>query len=284
MTTLKATVSPSRIADFSGCPLRFRYRNIDRLPERPGMEALRGTIVHKVLEDMFDLPREDRTEHGAKADLRRAFDAVLEEDPGLRFAIDAGLQWPDDANTASAESTEQFLASLPQYIERYFLIERPDGFDPAHREQYVRDRIDDDLWLHGFVDRIDIAPTGEVRIVDYKTGRSPGPKFQQKALFQLKCYALLWQRMHDVPVRRLLMLFLGDGQRLVHDPTPSEISRAQEDVRSIWSEMKRANELARWEAKPSKLCDWCSFQMRCPAKSSHTPTFEPVPIELPERP
>ena len=33
--------------------------------------------------------------------------------------------------------------------------------------------IEDNVYLHGYVDRLDIAPTGEVRIVDYKTGKAP---------------------------------------------------------------------------------------------------------------
>jgi len=145
----------------------------------------------------------------------------------------------------------------------------------------VKGRIDDDLWLHGFVDRIDVAPNGDIRIVDYKTGKAPGPNYQDKAFFQLKCYALLWQQEHDVPIRRLMMLFLGSGDRLVHDPKPIEMERVKDNVRLVWADMKRANETADWSPKPSKLCDWCSFQARCPAKSSHVPRFQPVPLELP---
>lgn len=281
--TLKATLSPSRIADFNGCPLKFRYRNIDRIPERPGVEAFRGTVVHKVLEDLFDLPRNERTLEYAIADLRRAFDHEFAENTDARFAIDASLQWPDDDRAASPEAVEAFLAGLPQFIERYFVVEHPDTFDATHREKYVRGQLDDDLWLHGFVDRIDVAPTGEVRIVDYKTGKAPSSGFEDKALFQLKCYALLWQLEHDVPVRRLLMLFLGSGDRLVHDPRPVEIERVKDQVRNVWQQMKTANERAEWEPRPSKLCDWCSFQPRCPAKGGRAETFAPVPIELPKR-
>lgn len=279
--TLKATLSPSRISDFTSCPLKFRYRNIDRLPERPGIEALRGTVVHKVLEDLFDRPREDRTVEFAIGDLRRAFELVLAEEPDVRFAIDASLPWPDGDGVAAPEAVEAFLSALPVFIERYFVIEQPTAFDPTHRERYVRSQVDDDLWLHGFVDRIDVAPSGEVRIVDYKTGRMPGAAFQDKALFQLKCYAWLWQQEHDTSVRRLMMLYLGSGERLVRDPSAGDIEQAKQTVRSVWAEMKRANEGADWQAKPSKLCDWCSFQTRCPAKSNHVPRFEPVPLEFP---
>ncbi len=280
--TLKATLSPSRIADFTSCPLKFRYRSIDRLPERPGSEALRGTIVHKVLEDLFDRPREERTEQFAIDDLARAFEAVVASQPNARFALDASLPWPDGEGEASAGAVASFLDSLPAFISRYFVVERPDTFDASHRERYVRGQLDDDLWLNGFVDRIDIAPGGEVRIVDYKTGRKPSRGFEDKALFQLRCYALLWEQEHDQPVYRLLMLYLGDGERLVEDPRRADIDRTRERVRAVWQEMKRANDSARWEARPSRLCDWCSFQQRCPAKSGHTPTFDTVPLELAE--
>jgi putative RecB family exonuclease len=54
-------LSPSRAGDFLACPLLYRFRTIDRLPEPPSPDAVRGTVVHKVLEDLFDLPAVDRT-------------------------------------------------------------------------------------------------------------------------------------------------------------------------------------------------------------------------------
>lgn len=281
-STLKATLSPSRISDFASCPLKFRYRNIDRLPERPGVEALRGTVVHQVLEDLFDLPAEQRTEAFAIGDLQRAFELVLAAQPDARFAIDPDLGWPHDERPAGADAVSAFMASLPIFLSRYFVIERPEAVEPAHREHYVRSQLDEDLWLHGYVDRIDVAPTGDIRIVDYKTGRMPGPAYQPKALFQLTCYALLWERMHDARVRRLMLLYLGSAERLVHDPSQRDVAAAQQRVRDVWTDMKAANAKAQWQAKPSKLCDWCSFQQRCPAKSSAQPVFEPVAIEYPE--
>ncbi|MFD0788030.1 PD-(D/E)XK nuclease family protein, partial [Micromonospora azadirachtae] len=36
--TVRASLSPSRAADFKTCPLLYRFRSIDRLPERPTVE------------------------------------------------------------------------------------------------------------------------------------------------------------------------------------------------------------------------------------------------------
>jgi RecB family exonuclease len=61
-------LSPSRASDFKQCPLLYRFRTIDKLPEPPSPDAVRGTVVHKVLEDLFDLPAHHRTPERA-ADL-----------------------------------------------------------------------------------------------------------------------------------------------------------------------------------------------------------------------
>lgn len=43
------------------CPLLYRFRVIDKLPEKPSEAATRGTLVHAVLERLFDAPAADRT-------------------------------------------------------------------------------------------------------------------------------------------------------------------------------------------------------------------------------
>ena len=50
------SLSPSRAGDFLTCPLLYRFRVIDRLPEPPSPAAVRGTLVHAVLEHLFDRP------------------------------------------------------------------------------------------------------------------------------------------------------------------------------------------------------------------------------------
>src|SRR6266487_6995259 len=55
------SLSPSRAADFLTCPLLYRFRVIDRLPEPPSAAAARGTLVHAVLERLFDVPAPARS-------------------------------------------------------------------------------------------------------------------------------------------------------------------------------------------------------------------------------
>src|SRR5215210_6325509 len=57
----RPSLSPSRAADFKTCPLLYRFRTIDRLPERKSLAAVRGTLVHSVLEKLYDVPAAQRT-------------------------------------------------------------------------------------------------------------------------------------------------------------------------------------------------------------------------------
>ncbi len=54
-------LSPSRISDYQQCPALYKYRAIDKLIERPGIDALRGSLVHLVLEKIFKQEPSNRT-------------------------------------------------------------------------------------------------------------------------------------------------------------------------------------------------------------------------------
>jgi putative RecB family exonuclease len=170
------SLSPSRAGDFMTCPLLYRFRTIDKLPEQPSSDALRGTVVHKVLEDLFDLPAADRTPERAADLLEPAWEAILEQEPEVAELF-AGEDAPEVAS---------WLLSCRDTLERYFTLEDPRRLEPAEREMYVETLLESKLLLRGFVDRLDIADSGHVRIVDYKTGKSPGQIFEAKALFQMK--------------------------------------------------------------------------------------------------
>src|SRR3954447_6507788 len=84
----RPALSPSRAADFKTCPLLYRFRTIDRLPERKSRAAVRGTLVHAVLEQLYDLPAAERTPAAAHELIAPAW-AQLREDPDVAelFAV-----------------------------------------------------------------------------------------------------------------------------------------------------------------------------------------------------
>src|SRR5262250_3304794 len=79
----RPSLSPSRAADFKTCPLLYRFRSIDRLPERPSPDQARGTLVHAVLERLFDLPAADRTKAQAAALVAPQWERLCADQPLL---------------------------------------------------------------------------------------------------------------------------------------------------------------------------------------------------------
>jgi RecB family exonuclease len=155
------SLSPSRAADFKTCPLLYRFRTVDRLPEPPSPDAVRGTLVHKVLEDLFDLPAAQRTPERAAEMVEAAWEHVLAVEPEAAEMFAGG-------EDAAVPDLAGWLAGCRDVLARYFTLEDPRRLEPAERELYVETLLDNGLLLRGFVDRLDVAPDGAVRVVDYK--------------------------------------------------------------------------------------------------------------------
>jgi putative RecB family exonuclease len=157
-------LSPSRAGDFMTCPLLYRYRTIDKLPEEPSPDAVRGTLVHKVLEDLFDLPAAERTPEQARDLLDPAWAALLEAEPEIAEMFTP----PEGRSGEGAEGGRDlgaWLTSCREVLDRYFELEDPRRLEPAERELYVETLLESRLLLRGFVDRIDVAPNGMIRVV-----------------------------------------------------------------------------------------------------------------------
>src|SRR3954464_6610272 len=83
------SLSPSRALDFKTCALLYRFRVIDKLPEPPSLDAARGTVIHSVLEKLFDLPAPGRTMTAAAELVEPQWGEMLSEDAELTALVDA---------------------------------------------------------------------------------------------------------------------------------------------------------------------------------------------------
>ncbi|WP_407553998.1 RecB family exonuclease [Streptomyces sp. Pv4-95] len=257
-------LSPSRASDFMQCPLLYRFRVIDKLPEKPSAAATRGTVVHAVLERLFDAPAIERTAPGARAMVPGEWEKLLAKRPEL-----AGLFEGDEAG----ELLAKWLAEAEALVERWFSLEDPTRLEPADRELYVETVLESGLQLRGFIDRVDVAPTGEVRIVDYKTGKAPRPQYAEGALFQMKFYALVMWRLRGTVPRRLQLVYLGSGDVLTYDPSEAELRAVERKLLALWEAIQLATDTGDWRPRPTKLCGWCDHQARCPEFGGTPPVY-----------
>ena len=251
-------ISPSRASDYKRCPLQYRLRAIDKIPE-PSTEAqVKGTLVHAVLEEMFAWPREERTYPAAVKRLKPNWEKMREEDPTCAEPVKDEYQLLVDARTL---------------LRGYFTMENPLGFDAHAQEMPVDFTLPNGVPVRGFIDRVDIAPTGEVRVVDYKTGKKPLPRYSQDAQFQMRFYALVYWRMFGVVPTQLKLMYLKVMDSMILAPSREELEYFERDLAELWWKIEADGKSGNFRPQQSKLCGWCAFQHLCPVFGGTPPAY-----------
>ena len=73
-------------------------------------------------------------------------------------------------------------------------------------------------------------------VTDYKSGKCPPKRFRTAAFFQLQIYALLLTQ-RGRRVKKLRLLFLGDGTLLERDVAAVDLERTATSLREVWDEL-----------------------------------------------
>ena len=170
--------------------------HIDRLPEpRPALRqpAAPSCTPSWSSSQLFDLPPGERTVERATALVAPQWERLVEAEPDL-----AALFGDDQDGSALAN----WINGAEELVRCYFTLEDPPRLEPAERE-LVETVLDSGLPdLRGYVDRVDRASaTGDLRVVDYKTGKAPPVGFEQRAMFQMPVLRalVLWRLYQLVP-------------------------------------------------------------------------------------
>jgi putative RecB family exonuclease len=260
----RPALSPSRAGDFKQCPLLYRFRAIDRLPEQPSRAQVRGTLVHAVLERLYDLPAPQRSPEAARGLVAPAWEELCTGIPELAGQLFEGADDPE---------LPEWLESAAVLLEAYFRLEDPRLLEPAARELLVETELASGLLLRGYIDRLDVAPTGEVRVVDYKTGAAPREAGEVAALFQMKFYALALLHERGVVPAQLRLMYLSAGEYLTYEPDEPELRRFEHTLEAIWLAIRTAGETGDFRPNRTRMCDWCSHKALCPAWDGTPPEY-----------
>ncbi len=219
--------------------------------------------MHAALEQLYGLPAEQRGPQTVDALVGPAWEQVLAADPELTEQLDADQQ-------------THLLDEARKLLSGYYSLEDPTRFDPQSCEQRIEVELADGTLLRGIIDRIDVAPTGELRVVDYKTGKAP-PEARAlaefKAMFQMKFYAVALLRSRGVLPTRLRLIYLSDGQLLDYSPDEAELLRFEKTLMAIWHAIQSAGATGDFRPRPSRLCDWCAHHSHCPVFGGTPPPY-----------
>jgi putative RecB family exonuclease len=250
---LPRTLTPSKIAAFTNCPLAFRFSVIDRLPEPASVPAVRGTLVHRALQLLFTYLPEGARDRGAAGEALRDAQRELEAtDPDY-----AALE-------LDAEGCERLGQQAGALLDRYFEIEDPNAVRPIALELDLECEVEG-VHLRGIIDRLDLLPDGRLAVVDYKTGRAPRADQARSRLAGVQLYALLCEAILGRRPAAVRLLYLRDRVVVSAEPTDTSMRSVRQRAGAVWQAIERACALDDFRPSPSPLCGWCAFRQRCPA-------------------
>ncbi len=251
-------LSPSRASQFKTCPQQFKFANVDKIKEPTNLVQAKGTTVHQALEDLYDLPSDERTPEVLYDLFRKAWSNVRGNDEHINLF---------DSLEEEREWGQEGLNLLHNYLK----LENPQSFEPLEQERWVRGSIED-LNLRGILDRMDQDTSGNLIIVDYKSGKAPMAKYKEPRFFALKLYALLIRDELGVTPKELKLIYLKNSTIHTLKVNDLMLDEARSEILTIWEDIKRAFEENNFPPTKNALCkDWCYYKPICPLFNDEVP-------------
>ena len=186
-------LSASALNNYADCPARFYYqaveglKTVDEVAESLDSRML-GNVFHHVMESLY-----------GRADIitREMLDAFRKDVKGLKALIREKVL--EEMHTIEVTGRNLVLEEvILDYVQSTLrhdasLLASTDGtegFRIIGLEKHLYGTFNG-FKLHGYIDRLDSYRDGEVRIVDYKTGKVEDGNGGPKIAFQLFIYDLL---------------------------------------------------------------------------------------------
>lgn len=218
------------------------------MKEDPTEATILGNFVHDVLDNLYASDKEQRTLDYAKVLARSLWDS----------------KWADEAKTwVPKERLPMMRWNAWWCIENLWKLEEPQNIQPIGRESEVDVSISG-VRLKGFVDRWSKNTNDKLVITDYKSGKTPKPKFEEDKYTQLIIYALAIEALDYGEVEEIELLFLKTADRLRRNVTNDDKTRVTNLIVDVRTQIDERCSSQNFETKPSRLCDWCTFKSICP--------------------
>jgi RecB family exonuclease len=238
--TLPRPLSHSSITLFNECPQKYKFKYIDKIPEKPRHFFSFGQSVHLALEFFY----------GVKALPAPTLDEVLAfykenwvqggyKDPGQE------AQYFEDGKLIITAFYQKHIRdyALPFFVEYGFSFEV------------------DGVPVTGKVDRVDKLPDGRLSIIDYKTGKKlVGGRVEIDP--QLTMYQLAAEQLLGLKVAKLSFYHLPSLKEQIVERHTDELVDGLKKRIVVTAERITTGA---FEPKPAEnVCRWCDYKPLCP--------------------
>ena len=245
--------SQSKMGLYRECPLKYKFRYILKIPEKPKYFFTFGTILHSVMEYLYSTPQFPSLDEALKF-FKQKWSAQTWQEKGY----------------GSAEKEQEGFLEGQEIIKKYYAKHVADNLHPLSTEMKVYADIDG-LTVMGIVDRIDYLGGGKLAILDYKTGKTLKREPDQLMFYQKllenspKLLPLVQARdteIQKISIEKMLFYHLPTLTEDSFEPVPAA------ELDTFWKgALKTAENILaqKFEPTPSEQsCRWCDYRGSCP--------------------
>ena len=233
-------LSASDVETYRGCPLRYKFARVLRIPTEQTLHQRFGIVVHQVLERYHSASGETLAQllELLETSWRKGGFGVSEPERALREKARAAL--------TRYHGRLHGQDSEPVWFERSFAFR----LGPHH--------------LRGRVDRVDRLAGGagdEYELIDYKTSR-PKTVAQLKDDIQLSLYALAARASWELEASRQAYYYVLDDLKVPVVRDDADAEWVKDTVLAVGEGILGQ----RFEPTPSRAaCSICDYRIVCPA-------------------
>lgn len=265
-------LSYSKESNFDKCPLSHKLKYVDKnFSSKSSLAMEIGSILHKCLELK-----------GIQKIENKSVDYEY-----LKTIVEEGC-------TESGEKSDNHILGIKdlkkKYFEDFFVADNKSGMNYSEKmnvfyNKVLPSRIEDEAWrpiaveqkfefvyddrviIHGFIDRVDKNPQGELRITDYKSSKAIFPETDiktpmQHVIYDLACIYLYGQPAADHVYDFILIDAIQGNDEGVC--SKGYLKRGIKKLDKVLNEMDEMERTGEYPPKPTPLCYWCPFHSTSP--------------------
>jgi len=229
---------------------------------------LRGSVVHSVLEDFFDLPLSGLSRDNFKTFFHQHSQRLLVHHWRKVDYKFKQLQLDQEEMTHFfEESTMMLMNWVNRFSDKLLAHPSQDFFKSFKALTPIREKHyrDNEVFVQGFMDAIE-QDGDRVRVMDYKT--SSRFHMSNEYRLQLSIYALLYEQEHGTLPDQVGIYFLKDMNKFEHvldvDEEMVELARSEIEVVHMNTQSEKIDD---YPKKEGPLCKWrtgqCDFYDVC---------------------
>ena len=253
-------LSYSQIETFQTCPMHYKLRYIYKVPTPPSASQSFGTAMHATLNEFYKAIIE-----GVKPSEKLLFELLKNS-------------WIKEGFSSKKHELE-FFNKGKMYLSGFL----KQGFNPrvsvVALEQPFTVPLGKDLKIGGRLDRVDDLGTGEIEIIDYKTGATIPSQREVDKNLQLSFYALAATRIPDfsfgersdkrVPSEpfgvlpqnvKLSLYYLDEQEKISTTRTAKQLEDAVKEINKVKEEIEKSD----FKCSNHMFCQMgCEFSLFC---------------------